>query len=106
MNGSDGRLACSDGKTKPFQPALEKFRVRPKFFNQLFANRRIKKRKGGLTRGHHRRRMSGGVQKWPRAAIQEIDQLARTANVTAHRADRFAERADLDVDPSAAAEAI
>ncbi len=50
--------------------------------------------------------MSRGIQKWPRAAIQEIDQVSRAANVAAHRTNRFAERANLNVDASVTSQVI
>src|SRR5258706_2711639 len=106
MNGSDGRLTSPDGEAKFLHAALEKFCVRPKFPDQFFANSGIKQCKCGLARGHHGRRVSGGVQKRPRAAIQEINQLTRAANVASHRANRFAERAYLNVDASVTSEVI
>src|SRR5258708_34004311 len=100
MNGSDGRLTSPDGEAKFLHAALEKFCVRPKFPDQFFANSGIKQCKCGLARGHHGRRVSRGIQKWPRAAIQEINQLTRAANVAANRANGLAESAHLNWDAS------
>src|SRR5712675_2810405 len=106
MNGSDGRLTSPDGEAKFLHAALEKFCVRPKFPDQFFANSGIKQCKCGLARGHHGWRVSRGIQKWPRAAIQEIDQVSRAANVAAHRTNRFAERANLNVHAPVTAQVI
>jgi hypothetical protein len=43
---------------------------------------------------------------WQVATTEELDQLARTADVASERADGFAERADLDVHAAMAAEMI
>jgi len=92
VNGSDG-VCLLRWKNQAFSTGAGKISCSTKLFNQLFANRRIQKRKGGLTRGYHRWRMSVRYRNGARGDIGN-DQLARAANVTTHRADRFAERAD------------
>src|SRR5271165_7520881 len=50
--------------------------------------------------------MRSGKQKWPGAQIEEVDQVAGTADVAAHGANGFAERAHLDVYAAVAAEMV
>src|ERR1017187_3285981 len=102
MDRSDRCLRHARGKSKPLQTALKKLRIRPKFLNEFFAIRRIEQRERGLTGGHYGRRMTGGIEKGPGSTIEEIYQVPRTANVSTHRANRFAERAHLDVHASMA----
>ena len=48
----------------------------------------------------------GSSRTMARAVIQELDQRAAAGDVAAQRADRFRQRADLDVDPAVHAEVI
>ena len=57
-------------------------------------------------RGGHRRRMRGREQKRPGAVIEKLDQRAAAGDVSAQRADRLRQRADLDVDAAVHAEVI
>src|ERR1017187_851018 len=47
-----------------------------------------------------RRRMRGGEKKRPGAMVKILDQVARSANVSAQRANRFGKRTHLDVHAS------
>ena len=58
MDRRDGRFGRAGGKAQFLQAALEKFRVGPQLFQQLFALRGIEQREGRLARGHHGWRMS------------------------------------------------
>src|SRR5271155_3430658 len=50
--------------------------------------------------------MRGREQKWAGAMIEEVDQVAGAADVSAERADGFGERSHLDVDAAMHCEMI
>src|SRR3984893_10508737 len=92
VNRNNRRLADLELKTSPLQFALEKLRIGPQFLHQLFAFRRSEQREGRLASRRRGGRVRSREKKRPRPEIQKIDQVARTANVPAHRADRFTQR--------------
>src|SRR5712664_248610 len=97
VNRNDRRLARFELKPALLQFALEHFRVGPQFLHQLFAFRRIEQRERRLASRRRSRRVRSRKKKWPRPQIQKIDQVARAANVPAHRAYRLAQCPHLDV---------
>src|SRR5579875_322966 len=50
--------------------------------------------------------MRSGKQEWPPAMVEEINQIAGAANVSANRADGLAQRADLNIHAAVAPEMI
>src|SRR6266481_2283753 len=97
VNWDNRRLAHLELKPALLQFALEHFRVGPQFLHQLFASRRIEQRERRLACRRRSRRMRSRKKEWPRPQVQKIDQVARTANVSAHCADCLAQRSHLDV---------
>src|SRR6266478_5005791 len=87
MDWNNRGLASLKLKSALLQLALEKFRVRPQLLDQPLAFRRIQQSKGRLASRGSRRRVRSRKQERPRAQVQKIDQIARPANITAHRSD-------------------
>src|SRR6266478_8152083 len=97
VNRNDRCLADLELKSSLFQLALEELCIRPQFLHQPLAFGRIQQRKRRLASRCRGRRVRSRKQEGPRPRIQIINQIARTANVPAHRANRLAQRAHLDV---------
>src|SRR6185437_1777977 len=102
----DGRFALAGFKAEAFEAALEKFCVAPEALDELFARVGIEELEGGLARGGDGWRMRRGEQERAAAMIEEVDEVARAANIAADGTDGFAERADLNVNASVAAQMI
>src|SRR4029077_10876511 len=105
-DGRDGRLALAGIEAELLEAALEELGVAPELLDEALARVGIEQGEGGLASCDDRGRMGGGKDERPGAMIEELDQLARTADVASERADGFAERADLDVHAAMAAEMI
>src|SRR4029077_9941763 len=97
MNRNDRSLADLELKSPLLQLALEEFRVRPQFLHQPLALRRIQQGKRRLASRRSRRRGRRRKQKRTRPQGEGNDQIPGAANVPAHRANRLAQRAHLDV---------
>src|SRR5207253_1055127 len=108
-DGSYGRFAgrrglAADVEAQPAQLLFEIVRVLPEFVDAL--GFLFQDFEGGDASSGHRWRMRSREQKWAGAVIEEINQVARAANVAAERADGLGERADLDVHASVDVEMI
>ena len=83
-------------KPSAAEPLLQVARVLPQLLDALrFLLQHVERRDA---RGGDRRRMRRREQERPRAVVEELDEVARAADVAAERADRLRQRADLDVD--------
>ena len=96
--------AAADVEAEQAEFFFPEARVLPELFHALglvFQN--VEGRDAG---GRHRRRMRRREQERPRAVIEKIDQIARAADVSAERADRLRQRADLNIDAAVHVEVI
>src|SRR5712671_2142332 len=97
MDRNNRRLTHFELKSPLLQFALEKLGVRPQLLHQPLAFRRIQQRKSRLASRGSRWRVRSRKQERSRPQIQKINQIARPANIPAHRSNSLAQRAHLDV---------
>src|SRR5215472_7357060 len=89
VDRNDRRFAAFELEPALFQFALEELRVGPELFQELFAFRRRQQGKRRLACAHGGGWVRSREKKRPRAQIEKINEVARAADVTAHRADRL-----------------
>src|ERR1039458_1702038 len=108
-DGRDRRLAgrrvySADVEAQSTQLLLPVARVVPELLDALgFLLQHVEGRDAG---GGDGRRMRRREQEWPSAMVEELDEVARAANVAAQRTDGFRQRADLHVHPAMELEVI
>src|SRR5204863_8390181 len=92
----DGSLTHARIETARAEGFLPVARVAPEIPGQVGLV--LEHVEGGQTGGGDRRWMRRRKQERARAGVEKIDQVAAAANVAAQNADRFGERAHLDMD--------
>src|SRR5260370_29987023 len=95
MDWNDRRLTRLELKSALLQFTLEKLGVRPQFLHQPLALRRIQQGKRRLASRPRSPWVRSRKQERPRPQIQKLNQVARPANIPAHRSNRLAKRAHL-----------
>ena len=100
----NGTLAQAGVEAQRLQAGLEEPRVFPEPIDELrLLDQHVER---GYARGSDRRRVRCRKEERPRAMIQELDERPAAGNVAPERAERFRQRADLDVDAAVHVEVI
>src|SRR6476620_1004516 len=106
MDRDDRRLAGLELETALLQFPLEELGVGPQLLDQFFAFGRVQqgeRRLAGCGNGWGMRRRK---QERPSPQIEVVDQVARPADVTAHRANGLTQSPHLNVHTAVAVEVI
>src|SRR5260370_35049889 len=106
MDWNDRRFTRLELKSALLQFTLEKLGVRPQFLPQPLALRRIQQGKRRLATRRRSRWVRSRKQDRPPPQIQKVNQATRPANIPAHRSNRLAKRAHLNVHPPTAIQMV